>query len=118
MKKSLLAIAGALAVTALPSLSFAQLSDSGYIDLSASLDVGGGVMKVPHVDCQKVAKNGDFPHTDYSPTVSKDLSGWFLSAAVVAADTQEIGGESLHYYASTDKKLGKAGLALSVKSTF
>jgi uncharacterized protein (TIGR02001 family) len=96
---------------------FSNSKNSSYIDLSASFDVGGGVMLAPHVGYQKVAKNGDFSYTDYSLTVSKDFSGWLLSAAVVAADTKEIGGKSVYYYAPTDKELGKAGLVLSVKKT-
>ena len=97
---------------------FSDSKNSSYIDLTASFDVGGGVMLAPHVGYQKVAKNGDFSYTDYSLTVSKDFSGWLLSAAVVAADTKEFGGKSVYYYGPTDKELGKAGLVLSIKKTF
>lgn len=93
--------------------------NSGYIDLTASFDVGGGVMLAPHVGYQKVAKNSTFSYTDYSLTVSKDFSGWLLSAAVVGTDTKDgSNGKSVYYYSNTDKELGKAGLVLSVKKTF
>ena len=97
---------------------FDNSKNSNYVDLSASFDVGGGVTLAPHVGYHKVAKNGDFSYTDYSLTVSKDFSGWVVSAAVVGADTKESGGKSVYYYAPKDKELGKAGLVLAVKKTF
>lgn len=99
---------------------FADSKNSGYIDLTASFDVGGGVMLAPHVGYQKVRKNSNFTYTDYSLTVSKDFSGWLLSAAVVGTDTKDdpTNGKSFYYYALKDKELGKPGLVLSVKKTF
>lgn len=97
---------------------FSDSKNSNYVDLSASFDVGGGVMLSPHLGYQKVAKNGDFSYTDYSLTVSKDFSSWVVSAAVVGADTKESGGKSVYYYAPKDKELGKAGVVLAVKKTF
>jgi uncharacterized protein (TIGR02001 family) len=97
---------------------FEKSKNSGYVDLTASFDVGGGVMLAPHLGYQKVAKNSAFSYTDYSLTVSKDYSGWLFSAAVVGADTKESGGKSVYYYAPKDKELGKVGLVLAVKKTF
>ena len=91
--------------------------NSGYLDLSATFDVSGFAV-TPHVGYQKVARNGNFSYTDYSLTVSRDLSGFVLSAAVMGADTKRIGGTPAYYYAPTGKDLGKAGLVLGVKKTF
>jgi len=96
---------------------FANSKNSGYLDLSATFDVSGFSV-TPHLGYQKVAKNSDFSYTDYSLTVSTDVSGFVLSAALVGSDTKSIGGTPAYYYAPTNKDLGKAGLVLGVKKTF
>jgi uncharacterized protein (TIGR02001 family) len=97
---------------------FADSKGSGYLDLSASFDVGGGVLLAPHIGNQSVSKNGDYSYTDYSLTVSKDFSGWLLSAAVVGTNAKKIGGVPVYYYAPSGKDLGKSGLVLGVKYSF
>lgn len=96
---------------------FANSKNSGYLDLSATFDVSGFSV-TPHLGYQKIAKNSDYSYTDYSLTVSKDVSGFVLSAAFVGADTKSIGGVPAYYYAPSNKDLGKAGLVLGVKKTF
>ena len=96
---------------------FTDSKNSGYLDLSATFDMGGFAV-TPHLGYQKVAKNSNASYTDYSLTVSKDLSGFVLSAALVGSDTKSIGGTPAYYYAPTNKDLGKAGLVLGVKKTF
>ena len=96
---------------------FANSKNSGYLDLSATFDVSGFSV-TPHLGYQKVAKNSDYSYTDYSLTVSKDVSGFVLSAALVGSDTKSIGGNPAYYYAPGNKDLGKAGLVLGVKKTF
>ena len=89
---------------------------SGYLDLSASFDLGG-ITVVPHLGFQTVKRNSDFSYTDYSITVSKDFSGFLLSAALVGADTKSLNGKPA-YPSPANKDLGKAGLVLGVKYTF
>ena len=96
---------------------FANSKNSGYLDLSATFDVSGFSV-TPHLGYQKIAKNSDYSYTDYSLTVSKDVSGFVLSAALVGADTKSIGGVPAYYYVPSNKDLGKAGLVLGVKKTF
>jgi len=96
---------------------FTSSKNSGYLDLSATFDVSGFSV-TPHLGYQKVAKNSDFSYTDYSLTVSKDVSGFVLSAALIGTDTKTIAGTPAYYYAPTGKDLGKAGLVLGVKKTF
>jgi len=97
---------------------FIDSKNSGYLDLTANFDVGGGFTVAPHVGYQKVAKNSDFSYTDYSVTVSKDVAGFILSGAIVGADTKSIGGVKAYASPANGKDLGKAGLVVAVKKTF
>ena len=97
---------------------FADSKNSGYLDVSASFDVGGGVMLAPHVGYQKVAKNSDFSYTDYSLIVSKDFSGLVVSGGVVGADTKSIGGTKAYASPKNGKDLGKVGAVIGVKYNF
>lgn len=89
--------------------------NSYYLDISATFDVSG-LSVVPHVGYQKIkgplAK--DATYTDYSLTVSKDVSGVVLSLAVVGTDASKT------FYSSpvNGKKLGESGLVAGVKFNF
>jgi uncharacterized protein (TIGR02001 family) len=96
---------------------FADSKSSGYLDASASFDVGGGVMLAPHVGYQRVANNGNASYTDYSLTVSKDFSGLALSAAVVGTNAKKISGVPV-YVSPDGKNLGKTALVLGLKYSF
>ena len=96
---------------------FSDSKNSGYLDATASFDVGGGVMLVPHIGYQKVSGNSDFSYTDVSLGVSKDFSGLVVSATAVYADVKKIGGTPA-YVSPKGKNLGKAGLVLGVKYNF
>jgi uncharacterized protein (TIGR02001 family) len=94
---------------------------SGYLDLSASFDVGGGFTVAPHLGHQRVkGVNSIYSYTDYSVTVSKDWAGFTFSAAAVGTDTKDVPGNlnSLAYPSPAGKDLGRAGLVLAVKKTF
>jgi uncharacterized protein (TIGR02001 family) len=97
---------------------FTDSKNSGYIEGVATFDVGSGVMLAPHVGYQRVAKNGDFSYTDYSLTVSYDLQGFVLSAAVVGTSTKSIGGTKAYASIVNGKDLGRTGLVVGVKKTF
>jgi uncharacterized protein (TIGR02001 family) len=90
--------------------------NSFYVDLSAGFDVGGGVTLTPHIGYQKI--KGDFEdvatYTDYSIGVSKDFSGFVVSATVIGTDADKT------FYSSpvNGKELGKPTLVLGVKKTF
>jgi uncharacterized protein (TIGR02001 family) len=96
---------------------FANSKGSGYLDLSASFDVGG-VMLAPHLGYQTVSKNGDFSYLDYSLTVSKDFGGLVVSLAAVGSDTKKIAGKPAYASPVNGKDLGKAGAVLGLKYTF
>jgi uncharacterized protein (TIGR02001 family) len=91
---------------------FADSKGSGYLDLSATFDLGNGWSVVPHIGHQKVKNNGAFSYTDYSVTVAKDLgNGIVASLAVVDTDNN-------NYLAPNGKNLGKAGAVLGLKYSF
>jgi uncharacterized protein (TIGR02001 family) len=91
---------------------FADSKGSGYLDLSATFDLGNGWSVIPHIGHQKVKNNGAFSYTDYSVTVAKDLgSGLVASLAVVDTDNN-------NYLAPNGKNLGKAGAVLGLKYSF
>ena len=97
---------------------FADSKNSGYLDLSASFDVGSGVMLAPHLGYQRVAGNTDFSYTDYSLTASYDYQGFVFSGAVVGATTKSINGVKAYASPANGKDLGKVGLVVGVKKTF
>ena len=90
---------------------------STYVDLSASFDVGGGVILAPHVGYQKVVHIANASYTDYSLTVSKDFSGLVPSIAIVGTDASKSfyvpGGA-----ANSNKFLGKSGVVVGIKYNF
>lgn len=90
---------------------FANSKGSGYLDLSATVDVGGFSL-TPHIGHQTVKNLGAASYTDYSLTISKDMgNGLSLSATVV--DTDASG-----YVSPAGKNLGKTGLVLGAKFSF
>lgn len=95
---------------------FADSKNSGYVDLSATFDVGG-ISVVPHVGYQKVSNNANYSYTDYALTVSKDFSGLVVSAAAIGTNTKKLGG-SPAYISPQGKDLGKAGLVVGLKYNF
>lgn len=90
--------------------------NSYYLDLSASFDLGGGLMLTPHVGYQKIKGPFSDPgsYTDYALTISKDFSGLVVSGAIVGTDADK------SFYSSpvNGKELGKAGLVVGVKYNF
>ncbi len=90
---------------------------SGYVDLTANFDVGGGVTLTPHAGYQRVAGFSDFSYTDYALTAAKDWVGFTFSAAVIGADVKKIGGVPA-YASPSGKDLGKVGLVVAAKKVF
>jgi uncharacterized protein (TIGR02001 family) len=97
---------------------FDDSKNSGYLELSATFDLGNGFSLTPHLGYQKVAKSSDYSYTDYSLTVNKEVAGFGLSAALVGAETKSISGVKAYASPANGKDLGRAGLVLAVKKTF
>jgi uncharacterized protein (TIGR02001 family) len=90
--------------------------NSFYLDLSASFDVGGGLMVTPHLGYQKIKGPfaGPGSYTDYALTVSKDFSGFIVSGAIIGTNADKA------FYSSpvNGKELGKTSLVVGVKYNF
>ena len=89
---------------------FANSKGSGYLDISATFDVGGFAV-TPHIGRQTVKNNGGFSYTDYSLAISKEISGITWSATLVDTSTSAYSGPG-------GKDLGKSGIVLGAKLAF
>jgi uncharacterized protein (TIGR02001 family) len=93
---------------------FADSKGSGYLDLSATFDLGSGWSLAPHIGNQSVKHLKMASYTDYSLTLGKDLgSGFSLSAAVVGTDA-----DKTVYVTPAGKFTGKNAIVLGAKYTF
>ena len=88
---------------------FANSKGSGYLDISATFDVGGFAV-TPHVGRQTVKNNGAYSYTDYSLAISKEVAGITWSATLVDTSTSA--------YTGAGKDLGKSGIVLGAKMAF
>ena len=88
--------------------------NSGYLDVTASLDLGDGLILAPHVGHQTVKHLAVASYTDYSLTLSKDMAGVVVSGALVGTDADKT------FYASpaNGKFLGKTTFVVGLKKTF
>jgi len=89
---------------------FAKSKGSGYLDISATFDVGGFAV-TPHIGRQTVKNNGASSYTDYSLAISKEISGITWSATLVDTSTSAYTGPG-------GKDLGKSGIVLGAKLAF
>ena len=96
---------------------FSGSKNSGYLDLSATVDLGDGYSLVPHLGHQSVkgAGNSKYSYTDYALTLAKDLgNGLSASAALIGTDAEK----DSYVYSPTNKQLGKSTVVLGLKYTF
>lgn len=97
---------------------FANSKGSGYLDLSASFDLGGGWSVVPHVGYQRVANHSSFSYADYALALNKDFgNGLVGSANWVGADVKKVAGVPVYVTPQT-KNMGRTGLVLGLKYNF
>jgi len=89
---------------------------SGYLDGSATFDLGNGFSVVPHVGWQKIRHFGTY--MDYSITAAKDFDGLVLSVAAVGTNWKSHFGFPYTLPGSGGKDLGKVGLVLGLKKNF
>jgi uncharacterized protein (TIGR02001 family) len=93
---------------------FADSKNSSYFDVTASFDLGDGLMLAPHVGHQTVKRNAAASYTDYSLTLSKDFSGLVVSGAVIGTDADK----SAYASPVNGKFMGKTMLVIGLKKTF
>ena len=90
--------------------------NSYYLDLSASFEITDGWMLVPHVGRQKIKGPADdlgASYTDYSLGISKDFSGFVVSATAVGTNA-----DKSFYVTPSGKFTGKNALVVGVKYNF
>jgi uncharacterized protein (TIGR02001 family) len=93
---------------------FADSKGSGYLDLSATFDLGNGYSVAPHVGHQTVRHNSGFSYTDYLLTLGKDFgNGVSVSVAAVGTDANKTA-----YVTPAGKFTGRNGLVLGAKYSF
>ncbi len=95
---------------------YANSKNSGYLDITGNFDLGSGFTASAHVGHQRVKNFGLASYTDYKLSVSKDVSGFALTAAVVGTNANGDVGQP--YQNLFGKDLGKARLVLSIGKTF
>jgi uncharacterized protein (TIGR02001 family) len=93
---------------------FADSKGSGYLDASATFDLGSGWSVVPHIGYQRVQHNSAYSYTDYSVAVAKDFgNGIVATAAGVGTNA-----DSALYVRPDGKFTGKGALVLGAKYSF
>jgi len=95
----------------------ANSDGSGYLDLSATFDLGSGFSVVPHVGWQRIENFGTY--RDYSVTLAKDFGGGLVvTGAVVGTNWEDRFGFPNTLPGSGTRDLGKAGLVVGAKYSF
>lgn len=94
----------------------ANSDGSGYLDLSATFDLGNGISLVPHIGWQRIKNFGTY--RDYSITLAKDFSGVVVSGAIVGTNWENRFGAPYTLVGSGTRDLGKAALVLGAKYVF
>ena len=91
--------------------------NSGYLDLSASFDLGSGFSLAPHIGHQEIRGSVGLSYTDYSLTLGKDMGGGIsLSAALIGTDANK--ASYVTPAANGSKFTGKNALVLGAKFSF
>ncbi len=90
---------------------------SGYLDLSAGIDLGNGYSLTPHVGWQRIEHYGTY--MDYALTGAKDFgNGLSVSLAVIGTNWKDHFGFPYTLPGSGTKDLGRANLVAGIKKTF
>jgi uncharacterized protein (TIGR02001 family) len=93
---------------------FVDSKHSGYLDLGANVDAGGGLTVNLHAGHQKVRNNDLASYSDWKAGVTKDFGFAAVALAVIGTNADK------NAYASpaNGKFLGKTALVASVTKTF
>jgi uncharacterized protein (TIGR02001 family) len=89
---------------------------SGYVDLSATLEIANGWMVTPHIGSQRITGSAGkkASYRDYAVTVSKDYNGLVPSVAIVGSNADQ----TVYVSSPNGKKLGTPGLVAGLKYNF
>ena len=90
--------------------------NSGYLDASATFDLGNGFSVVPHIGRQVVKRA--FAYTDYSIALNKDIDGLVLSATLLGTNIKSKYGTAYTLPGSGSKDLAGTTVVLGIKKNF
>lgn len=93
---------------------FVDSKNSGYLDLSANLDAGGGYTINLHAGRQKVRNNSASDYTDWKVGVTKDLGIASVQLAAVGTNA----GKTAYASPANGKFTGKNAVQLTLSKTF
>ncbi|MCX7274354.1 MAG: TorF family putative porin [Burkholderiales bacterium] len=100
---------------------FTDSKGAGYIDLSASYEVGGGYTLVGHYGHQSVPSTAgraksDCSYSDWKVGVTTEVAGMTVGLSYIDTDAKGNGGQC--YRNAFNRDLGKGNVVLSVGKTF
>ncbi|MDE1948021.1 MAG: TorF family putative porin, partial [Burkholderiales bacterium] len=96
----------------------ADSKNSGYVDLTANIDLGNGVSLTPELAHQSVTHFSNGSYTLVSLTLGKDFgNGFSISAQAISTDAKKIGGVPV-YMSPAGKNLAASTLVVGAKYTF
>jgi uncharacterized protein (TIGR02001 family) len=90
-------------------------SGSGYLDLSAAVDLGNGFTLTPHLGRQNVANTSAANYTDYALTIAKDMGKGLTLTGALTGTNAKSGG---FYTDINGKFIANSALAIGVKYSF
>ena len=96
---------------------YTNSKNSGYLDVSATFDLGDGMSVVPHIGSQTV-KNNNGSYTDYSLAFNKDFDGLVLSATLLGTNWKSKWGSAYTLPGSGSKDLGGTTVVVGLKKNF
>jgi uncharacterized protein (TIGR02001 family) len=92
---------------------FVDSKNSGYVDIGASIELGGGYTLGLHAGHQSIKNNSAYSYNDYKIGVNKEFFGVNFGLAAIGTDADK----SL-YFTPAGKFTGKTSLILSAAKTF
>jgi uncharacterized protein (TIGR02001 family) len=91
---------------------------SAYLDLNYSVDLGSGLSLGAHLGHLSVKHYGDLSYSDFKLSLSKEIAGLNWTGALVGTNAKRDFYQAGNAAGQDAKRLGKAGLVLSVAKTF
>jgi uncharacterized protein (TIGR02001 family) len=93
---------------------FVDSKNSGYLDLGANIDAGGGVTVNLHAGRQKVRNASQADYTDWKIGATRDFGAVAGALAVIGTNA----GKTAYASPANGKFLGKTALVLTVSKVF
>ena len=93
-------------------------SGSGYLDLSASYDMGNGLSLGAHVGHQTIKGNSDASYSDYNVSVSKDIAKVGTVSLLLSDTNAKDNCPGEFYCQGGDYSAGKSTAVLSFSKSF